>query len=178
VEFGFGFSSALNGSVSGFGGTMNSETTIIDVENNAYYLNRYLELNHYHNFSDAEFGTATLTFSGNVSSLVLPSTLADGGKVQVFVKTFNPGYAGLSGGEVFQDLTTDGSFSITTSNPAGGPTQVGFLILDHANTTGLGLTPASFDFDSLSVIVPVPEPTTFALAGLGTAALLIFRRRS
>lgn len=27
-------------------------------------------------------------------------------------------------------------------------------------------------------IVPVPEPTTFALAGLGAAALLIFRRRS
>ncbi len=27
-------------------------------------------------------------------------------------------------------------------------------------------------------IVPVPEPTTFALAGLGAAALLIFRRRN
>jgi hypothetical protein len=40
-------------------------------------------------------------------------------------------------------------------------------------------TPSLVDMPSivLSGAAPVPEPSTFALAGLGAAALLIFRRR-
>jgi hypothetical protein len=50
----------------------------------------------------------------------------------------------------------------------GGPTPAGTIFSTvNANATP-GLT---LDF------VPVPEPSTFALAGLGAAALLIFRRR-
>jgi hypothetical protein len=41
---------------------------------------------------------------------------------------------------------------------------------------GLG-NPIGGPFD-LNTISPVPEPATFALAGLGAAAMLIFRRRS
>jgi hypothetical protein len=45
--------------------------------------------------------------------------------------------------------------------------------------TGIGSTalPASLDNNSIGLVVSVPEPSTFALAGLGSAALLIFRRR-
>lgn len=38
--------------------------------------------------------------------------------------------------------------------------------------------PAGFSTQSIGLTVSVPEPTTFALAGLGGAALMIFRRRS
>ena len=173
-QFEFAGDTSRNGSVSGYAGNMHSETYIVDVEGNAFFENLWIELNHYYDFGDS-LGTSSLNFSGNLSNVVPPDTLANGA-FQIFVKTFNPGYAGLNAGSVFQDIAADGSFSITTANPVVGPTQVGFLILDHANTTGLGLTPGSFDFDSLSVEI-VPEPTTFALAGLGAAALLIFRRR-
>jgi len=42
--------------------------------------------------------------------------------------------------------------------------------------TGL-LTPPVTDFTTFSLIAPVPEPTTFALGGLGALGLLFFRRR-
>jgi len=35
----------------------------------------------------------------------------------------------------------------------------------------------SINFQAFTVATPVPEPSTFALAGLGAAAMLIFRRR-
>jgi len=51
------------------------------------------------------------------------------------------------------------------SNPLGNP---------NAQPPGL---PTDFTGMPAVVLVPVPEPSTFALAGLGAAALLIFRRR-
>jgi len=38
-------------------------------------------------------------------------------------------------------------------------------------------TPATQSSQSIGLVVSVPEPSTFALAGLGSAALVIFRRR-
>lgn len=38
-------------------------------------------------------------------------------------------------------------------------------------------TPSLIDMPSITLVGVVPEPSTFALAGLGAAALLIFRRR-
>jgi hypothetical protein len=40
-----------------------------------------------------------------------------------------------------------------------------------------GTTPGTTVQGFMLNTVPVPEPSTFALAGLGAAALLIFRRR-
>jgi hypothetical protein len=58
--------------------------------------------------------------------------------------------------------------TVTATAPAGAASvQVFAITLDSVPTTGF--------FDDLTL---VPEPTTFALAGLGAAALLIFRRRS
>jgi len=54
-----------------------------------------------------------------------------------------------------------GVFSVTTGAPTANPPTT--------PATLVGLT--SFNLN------PIPEPTTFALAGLGAAALLLFRRR-
>jgi len=56
---------------------------------------------------------------------------------------------------------SSGIFSVTTGAPNGSPPTT--------PATLVGLT--SFTLN------PVPEPSTFALAGLGAAALLLFRRR-
>jgi len=53
-------------------------------------------------------------------------------------------------------------FSVVTGNPAANPPGL------PANL--VGLTP-------FSLAPVIPEPSTFALAGLGAAALMIFRRR-
>ena len=64
--------------------------------------------------------------------------------------SFNPGDTFAGGSGLFQIDT------ITTANPAPLAPISPQVFVD---------------------VVPVPEPTTFALAGLGAAALLIFRRR-
>jgi hypothetical protein len=53
-------------------------------------------------------------------------------------------------------------FSVTTGAPNGGPPPT-------VPATMVGLTTFTLN--------PIPEPSTFALAGLGAAALLLFRRR-
>jgi len=60
-----------------------------------------------------------------------------------------------------------GNSAITTTGPLGGIDPVTGNIVANPSTTGW----SSFN------IAAVPEPTSFALAGLGAAALLIFRRR-
>jgi len=53
-----------------------------------------------------------------------------------------------------------------TGSPAGSPP-----------TTPVNLTTGANGYNGL-VLTVVPEPTSFALLGLGAAALLVFRRRS
>jgi len=67
-------------------------------------------------------------------------------------------------------ITTDGTFS--AGNPYAGASAVWTL---PSIATGSAI-PGFTDFAAFATI-PVPEPSTFALAGLGSAALLIFRRR-
>jgi hypothetical protein len=66
--------------------------------------------------------------------------------------------------------------------------RFGIGALDWSNGTGapngfppvapVGLTySATAGYDGLDLQVTIPEPTSFALAGLGLATLLIFRRR-
>ena len=59
-------------------------------------------------------------------------------------------------------IGSTGPFQNATANPAGDPPPT------PPNLTG---------WDAPIILTVVPEPTTFALAGLGAAALLIFRRR-
>jgi len=70
------------------------------------------------------------------------------------------------GGSGIQNAEAWGSSAAATSGNLGGTDAQGNIFLPPA-TTG---------FTSFS-LTAVPEPTTFALAGLGAAAMLIFRRR-
>jgi len=66
-------------------------------------------------------------------------------------------------------VTADGTFA---STPWFGQSATWTLPSIATGTSIPGIT----DFAAFAV-APVPEPSTFALAGLGSAALLIFRRR-
>lgn len=94
------------------------------------------------------------------------------------VPTATPGAAidavivGWTGNAVsFDDATTEGAltgisskFSVTTGNPTTEPPGTPAAITGAGQFTGL-------------IVTVVPEPSSLALAGLGAAALLIFRRR-
>jgi hypothetical protein len=67
-------------------------------------------------------------------------------------------------------------------DPSGGVTVSG-LHLNAMQTFGIGSGAAGNQFDeirlgtTLASVTAVPEPATFALAGIGLAGLMIFRRR-
>ena len=81
------------------------------------------------------------------------------------------------------------ALSVTGSNPYGwlGLSDVGWLISGGAGTPAAPpnnifgtVNPAGQPINTPTTLLPVsavPEPTTFALFGLGAAGLLIFRRR-
>jgi len=68
-----------------------------------------------------------------------------------------------------------GATVIGNAESGGGPQSLPSFVLFGAGANGQG-TPV-VGTTPLEVVVSVPEPTTFALAGLGAASLLIFRRR-
>ena len=109
-------------------------------------------------------GSSDITFNAN-GSIIDPNGYS-----------YNPG--GLAAGTtVFLELT---GWTGSAADPtlAGGSDLLGstsvFSIVLAANTN-----PIQPDVHGMSALVldPIPEPSTFALAGLGAAALLIFRRR-
>ena len=73
------------------------------------------------------------------------------------------GHGNVWGASAFNYANDSGTpFSVTTANPNSNPPGTPSPLV--------GLT-------AFSLAAPVPEPSTFALAGLGAAALMIFRRR-
>jgi hypothetical protein len=79
--------------------------------------------------------------------------------------TYDAAYTAWQGGTAM--LGESSVFSTATGNPNAVPVP-GTPVSLAGSFTGMTLT---------AVTGPVPEPSTFALAGLGAAALMIFRRR-
>ena len=113
-------------------------------------------------FYDASSGAPAGVFTGvnGVVNGVLPGQQA----------TFQVRVFDTQSGATFALATVKGnSATFQSSGPLGGSDAGGTLFFPP-ETTGW----QSFNIYSTTV---VPEPSTFALAGLGAAALLIFRRR-
>lgn len=91
--------------------------------------------------------------------------LFDGGNVAVAVGTYTvQARAWFNGGQY------------ATFDAANGNTFTGrSLFQDIASTAAP--TPANFTAFAPFTVTMIPEPTTFALTGLGAASLLLFRRR-
>jgi len=88
----------------------------------------------------------------------------------------------------FHGYSANGTWTISNANMPGGSSNVWFGVSVVAND--IILQPLGSIYNSVFgaatsgqipgmnlTAVPVPEPTTFALAGLGAAAIVIFRRR-
>jgi hypothetical protein len=94
---------------------------------------------------------------------------------------FNPG-AGHGPGGYYgaQTQVVPTAVNYTSQIRASGTTAfgpaTGASVLWQSTTISTAL-PAPTDPNSIGFVVNVPEPSSFALAGLGSAVLLIFRRR-
>jgi len=75
----------------------------------------------------------------------------------------------------------DATYGTPAAAIAAGGSPIGWAAPIQYGATGSSGTPLTFSATAGWVtgfgVQPVPEPSTFALAGLGAAALLIFRRR-
>jgi hypothetical protein len=109
----------------------------------------------------------SLTFTFDV----LANSLASGYTADAFIKDFGPGYA--YNGEQTVNLTP-GVDSVTyplTGNNPGEIVQFGFEVI------GPDANPATVSSLGSVEIVPVPEPATLSLAGLGLFGILGIRLR-
>jgi hypothetical protein len=128
--------------------------------------------------------TAAGRFAGNpTTDDVLVSGRGTGTSASFMVVGWSSQVAG-------QDWATAKTFidAYLDSGNGSAPTTgwIGASAIATSVQLGGGLTPAGNIFGAnpgqvlgfnLNMVTPVPEPSTFALAGLGAAALLIFRRR-
>jgi len=115
------------------------------------------------------FASTTFRTSTGVG---LPAGLVNGATAQVAGIT--PGNAAkfqirawdTTSGASYDLASIHGATGLITSQPLGGIDAGGNIVP----------TPATTGWSSFNIYV-VPEPSTFVLAGLGAASLLIFRRR-
>jgi hypothetical protein len=109
--------------------------------------------------------------TGNTDSIVLVGWSADLGTTWGVVSNelANSTYAAvLAGQQGFFGVSTTGFIAAGGANP-------GATVFNNAPVAGTG-TPI-FSLNTQLYLLPVPEPTTLALAGLGGLSLLLFRRQ-
>jgi hypothetical protein len=130
---------------------------------------------------------ATNTSNGrfSVGSTVVPGW-APGSTVEFIVAGWSRNLGGVDSASVSnlltklfigETFTIPGYFGVSAASYGGAaaaPPTPSFPLFGSTGATGSGL-PIQSGFTMYSV--PVPEPATFALAGLGAAALMVLRRR-
>jgi hypothetical protein len=130
--------------------------------------------------SDPNFHLATNSTSGAlVTQPVNASGLQIGGIGYLAGSTFT--VLGTVGGNTYTLYAVAwNSIYATPQEAAANGSAIGWSNpFQYASGNGPLSTPLGFSGSGMTAfgVSPVPEPTTFALAGLGAAALLIFRRR-
>jgi hypothetical protein len=131
--------------------------------------------------ADLYWGLGTVTDAGLLQSAGLSTPFGTGASAGYFFGNVQA-LAGVPAGtlitvQVRAWRTADGASWLAASTPAGAWHGEGNLF---QVTTGGGTIPPPFFTAMTSFNLtanPVPEPSTFVLAGLGLASLLLFRRR-
>lgn len=88
--------------------------------------------------------------------------------------------AALSNGSTGAGLQAGTFYGISgyfNGEPGGGSPSLGTPKLFATTSSGSGQTPIQIQGFQLGIVSAVPEPSTMALAALGGASLLLFRRR-
>jgi len=106
--------------------------------------------------SNGRFSIGATTTSVNNAAIWLEAVAWTGSYATLATAAQNSATTDFGFSGVFSVVTSD-----STTSPAGTPTK----------------TDAALNLLGNIVLQPVPEPTTIALAGLGAASLLLFRRR-
>jgi len=107
----------------------------------------------------------TVMFDGSALLNTLQAPYTD----VAFIKDFTPNYGAST--SVTAQLIPGQGFSLTLATTAGDHIQYGF------ETIGPDANPATVAGLGIVEIATVPEPTTLALIGLGSVAMLAARRR-
>jgi hypothetical protein len=121
---------------------------------------------------DAANPTSSAVFTGSVF-------LANTGPLATFSGFFDAGTVANVGAPGPFTMQTWAWYSVGAGNAAyaAATGNKGASALFTVNVTASPAGINSTIFPGFTVGTPVPEPSTFALAGLGAAALLLFRRR-
>jgi hypothetical protein len=110
--------------------------------------------------------------AGRFNGGTVVADVAEGAPVTLQVRAWSSSFPTFEAANSSLQLGVFTGISSSWTQPTGAPSAV--PAVTPVSIVGL---PTYFTGVTLSQVV-VPEPSTFALAGLGAAALLIFRRRA
>lgn len=128
--------------------------------------NKIMEANMYVQ-NDGGWAGQTVSFSGTV----LANSFTSAHSTVAFIRDFAPDFSSFNVTSIALGGPGDFTISLATINDPARHVQYGFT------TTGVNVWVTDVgSFGNLQVTA-IPEPSTFAVAGLGLAALLVLRRR-
>jgi len=168
-------------------GTGSGGTVGVGVTSGGYTVGLYYALGDVSAAANSSIGGATTQGGLNAGTLASSGlTLATGVGSTATLGTDGPGLYDNNSSFVIPGLNSTGPVTIvlvayngTSYETSTGPGQsrghtAAFVMTANASPAFALLTG---NFAGGFAVVPTPEPTTFALAGLGLASLVIFRRR-